>query len=58
MQKEEKLVKINCLLHGESAEKFLAIKDFKGIENNTEVIRSLIADFYRTNIRRAASEQV
>lgn len=53
MQKEEKLVKINCLLHGESAERFVAIKKFKGIENKTEVIRSLISDFWNQNLKGA-----
>lgn len=56
MQKEEKLVKINCLLHGASATRFLEIKKFKGIESNTEVIRSLITDFYRAKIGGTVSE--
>lgn len=51
MQKEEKMVKINCLLQGDSADRFLEIQKFKGIENKTEVVRSLISDFWNENLK-------
>jgi len=46
METGEKIVKINCLLHGEIAERFTKIKELKGLANNTEVIRLLISEFY------------
>jgi len=55
MQKEEKMVKINCLLQGDSAEHFLDIKKFKGIANKTEVVRSLISDFWNQNLKGRGS---
>ena len=51
MEKEEKLVKINCLLKGQIAEKFLQIKKRKGLTNNTEVIRLTIIEFYSAMVK-------
>jgi len=46
VQGEEKVVKLNCVLQGDVAHKFLAIKGKKGLTNNTEVIRLLISEFF------------
>jgi len=46
MTNEEK-IQIRIDLEGEIAEKFKAVKQDKGIENNTDVIRSLIVDAYK-----------
>jgi hypothetical protein len=40
------LVDIRVLLEGDNATKFLAIKKSKGVSQNTEVIRSIINDFF------------
>jgi len=53
MGKEEKVVKINCLLQGQVAEKFLAIKQQKGLTNNTEVVRLIINEIYTALFKEA-----
>jgi hypothetical protein len=42
----EKIIKINCVLQGDVAARFLEIKKRKGIENNTEAIRLAISEYY------------
>lgn len=47
MSKErERAVKLNILLKGEGADRFRRIKQFLGLENDTEVIRSIIAWYF------------
>jgi len=46
MEKEQEIVKISCILQGTSATRFLQIKEVKGVHNNTEVVRSLINDWW------------
>jgi len=41
---EEEKIHIRLDLEGEMAEKFIAVKRDKGLENNTDVIRLLIAE--------------
>ena len=40
------VVRMNVQLKGESADRFIRIKQFLNLENDTEVIRSLIAWYY------------
>lgn len=49
----EKIVKINCILSGDSADKFLEIKKAKGIIQNTEVIRLLVNECHRKLVLEA-----
>jgi len=46
MGDEEKVVKINCVLQDESAERFKEIKRRKGLKQNTEVIRLIINELF------------
>lgn len=47
MSKEaEKTEKLNVILKGEAADRFKRIKSFLGLEQDTEVIRTLIAWYY------------
>jgi len=46
MANEEK-IQIRIDLEGELAEKFRAVKHDKGIENNTDVLRSLITEAFK-----------
>lgn len=57
MQNEREIVKISCKLDGTSAAKFLQIKDIKGIHNNTEVVRSLINDWWNEHLTEGRSAQ-
>ena len=43
----ETIVRLNINLKGESAERFIRIKRFLSLENDTEVIRSIINWYYR-----------
>lgn len=43
---EQQKITINIDLKDELAEKFEAIKKAKGIRNNTDVVRNLIAEAY------------
>lgn len=38
-------IKINCILKGKVAERFLKIKELTGLKNNTEVIRLIIKEY-------------
>jgi hypothetical protein len=49
MEKEQGIVKISCILQGAAATRFLQIKEAKGIHNNTEVVRSLINDWWNNH---------
>jgi hypothetical protein len=51
MQKQEEKVKINCILTGQTAERFTAIKRAKGIWNKTEVIRTIINEYFSEHFR-------
>jgi len=42
----EKIVKINCILQDESAERFKEIKKRTGLKQNTEVIRLAVNVFF------------
>lgn len=53
MAKQEKRIKINCILKGAVAEKFIDIKNCKGLENNTEVIRLIINELYPSIVKEA-----
>lgn len=44
--REDKTEKLNILLKGENADKFRRIKNFLGIENDTEVIRVILTWYY------------
>ena len=46
MAQEGETIKINCILKGEAANKFLAIKKRRSLENDTEVVRLAISEFY------------
>jgi len=41
--------KVYLRLHGELKDRFLAIKDYLGLENDTEVCRSIINDYWMKN---------
>jgi hypothetical protein len=43
---KKEFVDIRVLLEGDHARKFTAIKNHKGIAQNTEVIRSIVTDFF------------
>lgn len=45
MVTKEMVVRLNCNLQGAVAERFLTIKKVKGLEQNTEVVRSLVMAF-------------
>ncbi len=50
MSKEtEKAIRLNIQLKGENAERFERVKAFLGLENDTEVVRALIAWYYNQN---------
>ena len=52
MEKEQEIVvKIGCLLQGTTATRFLQIKEVKGVHNNTEVVRSLINDWWNEHLQ-------
>jgi hypothetical protein len=53
MEKQMNKIKINCILQGAVAEKFLAIKAKEDLENNTEVIRRCISEFYSLLFKEA-----
>jgi hypothetical protein len=44
---DEEKIQIRIDLEGELAEKFKAVKQDKGLENNTDVLRSLIVDAFK-----------
>jgi len=46
MEQDGEPIKINCILKGEAASKFLAIKKRRSLENDTEVVRLAISEFY------------
>lgn len=46
MEQEGEPIKINCILKGDVATKFLAIKKRRSLENDTEVVRLAISEFY------------
>ena len=48
---EVEIVKINCILDGETAKKFLKIKELKGIKQNTEAVRLTVNEFYKTIVK-------
>jgi len=45
MQKENEILDIRLKLEGETRERFLKIKESKGLTNNTEVLRLLITEY-------------
>ena len=44
---DEKLIRLNIQLTGDVADRFRRIKTFLGLENDTEVVRTLIAWYHR-----------
>ncbi|MCJ7559149.1 hypothetical protein MUO79_00845 [Candidatus Bathyarchaeota archaeon] len=40
----EEIVKLNCVLKGDVAQKFLEIKKKKGLSSNTETVRLMISE--------------
>jgi len=47
MIQDDKTMRIGIDLDGDLKEQFLAIKKDKGMENNTDVVRNLIAEAYK-----------
>jgi hypothetical protein len=47
MKMTDEIVKLNCVLKGDVAKKFLRIKEQKGLSSNTETIRLMISDFFK-----------
>jgi hypothetical protein len=45
-KEQDKTEKLNVILKGEAADRFKRIKTFLGLEQDTEVIRTLIAWYY------------
>ena len=45
------IVRLNCNLRGELASKFKKIKNLTGIQQNTEVVRLAINDFYNKTVK-------
>ena len=41
------MAEIRCVLEGEDAKKFEAVKKYHGLKADTEIIRLLITDAYR-----------
>lgn len=50
-KENEKLLKITVQLKDKTITKFKQVKDYLGLENDTEVFRFLIADYHRKNIK-------
>ena len=50
---QEKKVEVRATLKGKTAKKFLDIKAYMDLENDTEVVRSLISEFHRAKITGA-----
>jgi hypothetical protein len=46
---ENQKVDIRIVLVGKVANHFLKIKETEGLENNTEVLRAIINDYYRSH---------
>lgn len=44
MKMTEEIVKLNCVLKGDVAQKFLEIKKKKGLSSNTETVRLMISE--------------
>jgi hypothetical protein len=53
MQNEDGIVDLRVILEGDSAKQFLKIKQKKGLTQNTEVIRTIINDFYNEHFQEA-----
>jgi len=49
-QNEEK-VDLRCILDGDIAKRFLKIKHSKGLNQNTEVIRAIINDYFNDHFK-------
>lgn len=47
--KTEDVVRLNIQLKGEMADRFIRIKRFLGLENDTEAIRTMISWYYNQN---------
>jgi len=47
MKMAEEIVKLNCVLKGDVAKKFLVIKNQVGLSSNTETIRLMISEFFK-----------
>ena len=46
MSEEYKVLDIRLTLKGKVKERFLALKDFKGLTNDTEVCRLIISEYF------------
>lgn len=46
MANEDKVLDIRLTLKGKVKERFLALKDFKGLTNDTEVCRLIISEYF------------
>ena len=47
MEGTDSKIDVKVVLEGDVAKQFLAIKRLKGLSQNTEVMRAVIADFFR-----------
>jgi pectin methylesterase-like acyl-CoA thioesterase len=57
MDDTDRIIKINCILKGTTAQFFEKIKESKGLESNTEVIRSIIKECYDRSFHRSARKE-
>lgn len=46
-----RVIRINVRLQGETAERFQRVKKYLGTQSDSEVVRFLINEYYRQNVR-------
>jgi hypothetical protein len=46
MAKNDEKINFSMTFEGEGAKRFLEVKKFYGLENNTEIIRTLVSEKY------------
>ena len=46
MSEEDEVIQIRLTLRGKVKDRFLALKDFKGLTNDTEVCRLIISEYF------------
>jgi len=44
-------IRVNVYLKGDVADQFLAIKEKKALENNTDVLRLIIREYYEKEVK-------
>ncbi len=50
MENKQATVRINCNLEGETASRFLKIKQKKGLKQNTEAVRLAVNSYFESEI--------